>query len=511
MNRRALLKQILTAGVVLPGFVQNPMRLYALPDPQWAPIVDPDATADSILVVVRMFGGNDGLNTIVPYHDDLYYRWRKHESAVDLSIPAERVIPIPEQDGFGLHPALQLMWQLYSEGKVAIVQGVGYPHMDLSHFRGADIWLSASDADTIELTGWLGRMLSSRGASAVQSPNAVPYGIEFGDALGRTLHGHDGPLGYHMDRRLEGAYEAGLLVGGDDVVGMMERELRNTMSVGARHVESVANALQVAPYAGEGYDLSPVGAYLSQISRCIRGGLSTPVYIAHVGQFDTHHRQLEVHNQQLGEMFNNIYAFLRDMEDSGHADRVTVLAISEFGRRVDPAESGTDHGTAAPVFLLGKMVRGGMYGTPPPLDTLDDNNNLYWNIDFRHIYASILHQWFQVPQQAEGNDLLFRPYEPMDLFHTRTKPDVNSQTVPASLVVGPNPASHSCTLYGGFTADDRVTVAVNDMLGRRMNVRSHHHGTTLTLETASLPSGIYAIVVRTHSGLMQTGVVHVQH
>jgi len=494
MKRRQFLTSVGKAGLVLPCMHSGMMRAFAAPTDQLGHLATESLGGERILVVLRMFGGNDGLNTIVPIHDDEYYRIRNGGRPYDLSIARERVLPIPEVDGYGMHPSMAPLMELYKEGCVAVVQGVGYPNMDLSHFRGTDVWLSASDANVYQQSGWLGRMFDMEKFEN----ETEPYAIEYGDAVGRLLHGSHEVHGhtYHASHQFAGNENIrGLNDGHGGAMDFSSRFQRSQL-----HGRSIERALSLVTQQTRPYDKdSPLAGSLKTTSRLIRAGMSTQVYIIHAGQFDTHHRQQEVHAQQLDELFQGVYSFYRELQDAGDADRVCVLVISEFGRRVEPTQTGTDHGTAAPVFLIGGKVQGGMHGMAPSVTDLDADGNLLWNVDFRQIYSSILRQWFQASPSAIDDVILPRLFQPLPLFA-----ESSLQRHPFELA--PIPCNTHLTVNGAALTPTPASAVVRDINGRQVLQTTLDLQVSTRIPLPSLPSGVYVIDITTtsvHSAPMQ--------
>lgn len=367
-----------------------------------------------ILVIVQLAGGNDGLNTVVPVSNDFYGRARPQ-----LGIAKEAALRL--NDDFGLHPSLGGMKALYDEGSLAIVHGVGYPNPNRSHFRSTEIWQTASDADRNEPYGWIGRYFDNQCggcptdvavAIGGQTPQSFlaksPKGITFQD-----------PRQYRL---LEGSFSAR----GDDPEDEMYRDMNAMERVGSadnaggsiggfgaaqkpRDGESPVDFLQrtaldaqvssdrirgiVAKYRNKAvYGSGRIAEELKLVAQLIGGGMSTRIYYVSHGGFDTHSGQAYSHQRLLSELGGAMKAFRDDMKAQGNWDRVTVMTFSEFGRRVaENANGGTDHGTAAPLFIAGGGVKAGLHGTFPSLDPKKlDKGDLVHSTDFRSVYATVL-------------------------------------------------------------------------------------------------------------------------
>jgi uncharacterized protein (DUF1501 family) len=362
-----------------------------------------------ILVVLQLAGGNDGLNAVVPYADDAYYRARP-----TIGIARAKVLDLNGR--VGLNPALTPFKTLYDEGHLALVQGVGYPNPNRSHFRSTEIWQTASDAAKIIRTGWLGRYFdnccSGEGATAGVALGAkLPQSFTSDNPTGITLNPNarlgfakeSDPAEQALFNQLNGIDQdsaSGASIGelsGPNSSGMSPIEYLQRTALDAQiGTDKIAGILRrVKPETT--YPKTRLANSLSLISRLITGGLPTRVYYASQGGYDTHSAQENSHNRLLGELANAVSAFSQDLKQKGVFDRVMIITFSEFGRRVaENASKGTDHGTAAPMFVCGGAVKPGIFGAQPTLENLDAGDLVY-NIDFRAVYASILNQWLKAP------------------------------------------------------------------------------------------------------------------
>jgi uncharacterized protein (DUF1501 family) len=351
--------------------------------------VDPD----NILVVCQLSGGNDGLNTVVPFADSLYAKARP-----TLALKGDEVLHLNE--AMGLHPTMGGLATLYKEGKVAIVQNVGYPNPNRSHFKSMDIWQSASPDAKLPF-GWIGRSMDERLAQQMYNPVACvglsterPLALQAKDAsipcfasladikslvgnadaekLLRQIQGRDAEQGSAI-RTIQDANRAAL-----DAMNMLNAKLD-----GAKPKQT---------YGENGF-----GRGFAQISQLLMASPQTRVvYFSH-GGFDTHSRQKDAHAKLMQEFSDAVLAFQREMEAAGLDKKVTLLVFSEFGRRVEENGSlGTDHGEAAPMFLIGSRVKGGFHGPNPDLANLS-RGDVPWKTDFRSVYATTLENWL-------GND-----------------------------------------------------------------------------------------------------------
>lgn len=410
-TRRAFLHRGLTlasAAVTVPTFISSSARVLAQPAGAGGTSIA-GAAQDRILVVVQLAGGNDGLNTVVPYGDPAYYKARPA-----IAIPEREALKLSKNgkaDGLGLHPRLAPMKELYDAGELTIVQGVGYPNPNRSHFKSMDIWHTADTNGTGD--GWIGRYFDNKCAGA---PGGAGTPRECsghdGIALGRTaplaMQGRSfKPISFESpdlfrwtgaeDEAAAEAYEVLTRAGpGATGINPSEEFLTRTALDAQIASDQIRAAVEQRPLVE--YPRSALAAQLAMVAKMIRAGLQTRVYYVSHGGFDTHAGQGAAngsHANLLDQFAAAVHAFRRDLRSSGDESRVLTLSFSEFGRRVGQnGSSGTDHGTAAPMFLIGSMVRPGVLGDHPSLTDLDQGD-LKYGVDFRSVYAGVLEQWMQ--------------------------------------------------------------------------------------------------------------------
>ena len=354
---------------------------------------------DRVLVLVNLQGGNDGLNTVVPYSMPQYYRYRPN-----LAIAQGDVLRLNDEVGF--NPNLKSFKAMFDKGQVAVVQGVGYPKPDHSHFRSTEIWQTA-DPESYSNTGWLGRYLDVANLPKSNLFNAVAVSQVLPEVFAsRTVDvpAIDGNLrGYGLlsDRRK----------GGADAFRAMLTDTTQPFSSPylARVAEIEANAQRgseelpklVAGYKTDAqYPATNLGRSLALAAQMIGSQLGTRViYVTH-GSFDTHTGQKATQDRLLGQFSDALSAFYADLAAHGNDGRVLTMTFSEFGRRVaENASGGTDHGEAAPLFLVGGGVKGGVYAKHPSLDDLD-NGDVKYTTDFRSVYSTVLERWLGAPVQG---------------------------------------------------------------------------------------------------------------
>lgn len=357
--------------------------------------VDPDART---LVVIQLDGGNDGLNTVVPYGDDEYARVRQK-----LRLETDKLHKLNDHEG--LHPNMRAAKELFDDGRLAIVQGVGYPNPDRSHFRSMKIWQTArfNEADH-DSYGWLGRALDKQVTSAAgaQPPGAVYVGDQetpvalWGRRSRATALSRERDLRLLFDpvsRKEPTSANASL----SDFVSQQTLSAIEASAAFQRHPDQAGKS-------DEGYPDTGLGSRLKLISRLLKSGSNARVYYTSQPGYDTHSTQLYVHSRLLREFSDALKAFLDDLHAAQLEDRVLVLAFSEFGRRVKENDSqGTDHGTAGPVFLAGAPVSGGLHGSAPDLSDLEAGD-LKSQVDFRQIYTSVLSDWLAIEPRTVLDD-----------------------------------------------------------------------------------------------------------
>jgi uncharacterized protein (DUF1501 family) len=423
-TRREFLKSSVLGGAVawsVPTFLSNTFSaLHA----EAADSATQIATGkDSpILVVLQMAGGNDGLNTVVPFANDHYQRARK-----SLRLEGKEVLKI--NDAIGLHSGLSGLKSLYDSGNLGIIQGIGYPNPNRSHFRSTEIWQTASDSETFEKYGWIGRYFDN--ACSGSDPTV---GVNVGRQMPQAFASHslkgvslDNPENYKfvsgekskpgemsaMDVAFRGLNqdEAAMENSGDTIgsvggavsvpkgVSPLDFIERTALDAQLSSDKILAVSKKVENKAS--YPTSQLANSLKLVARLIGGGLPTRIYYVSQGGYDTHTNQAGTHDRLLREMGDAVKAFIDDLKGQGTFDRVLLMTFSEFGRRVsENANSGTDHGAAAPMFVIGKNVKPGLLGQYPSLAPSDlVNGDLKYTVDFRSVYAGVLEGWLKTKSE----------------------------------------------------------------------------------------------------------------
>ncbi len=354
---------------------------------------------DRILVVVQLGGGNDGLNTIVPHGNDEYFKARKN-----ISLEKKSLLRL--NDDLAMHERMTELMNLYDNGGLAIVNGVGYPNPNRSHFRSMEIWQTGVDSDRYSHTGWIGRYFDNCCSGApdplagVTIGNELPQaftsqkgaGVSFNDPNQfRWLSGDVGNTRKAFDR-LNGVNSSH---GDETTIDFLRHHTANAVIGSDRVIAASKTKRKTVKYPG-----SQLSNQLRTVATMIAANLPTRIYYTSISGFDTHANQAGGHANLLGQFSGALSAFLKDLKASGAEDRVMVVAFSEFGRRVgENASRGTDHGTAGPMFLAGAGVKPGIHGKYPSLTDLDEGD-LKHSMDFRCIYGEILDSWFEVDQSV---------------------------------------------------------------------------------------------------------------
>ena len=372
---------------------------------------------DRILVLIRLKGGNDGLNTIVPLNDyDTYANNRE-----TIKIEENDILNL--SDDYGVPDYLDSLNSLWEDGHMKVVHGVGYPDQNLSHFRSSDIWASASDSDEVVGSGWLGRHLEDEYPDFILTPPDAPPAIQIG-SIGNLIFDGDDGTGYSFSvsnpEQLYQIAQNGWLHDVENLpdcyygeqVGFL-RGIANTTFLYA----NVINEAYTASTNAVEYADSELGNQLSIVARLIKGGLDTKVYLVTLNGFDTHANQVDLHQSIMTDLADSVKLFYEDLSDGEVAENVLSMTISEFGRRVEQNGSdGTDHGSSAPVLLFGPALNGnGFVGEHPSLTELDGAGNMEFTTDFRQVYASILENWLCIEPDTVDELLLNVFYDRLPL------------------------------------------------------------------------------------------------
>lgn len=405
-SRREFLKQFGAASLVSLG--ATPPSFLAR-----AAAANETKSDERILVLVQMAGGNDGLNTVVPFGRDEYYKARP-----GVGIAKNTVLKLNSE--LGLHPAMTGFKTLFDEGCLSIIQGVGYPHPDRSHFRSMDIWQSAKPEKEDVNNGWLGRALDS---TVEQHIGKVP-GLAFGtDKLPlslvaskinvptvRDVKGYQLQLGPGSESSLKAHREALERIASRDAAAGSDLDfLRRTARTAWSSAEKLKR-ISASYKPATAYPGNALGQKLRTVAEIISGDMGTRMFFVNLDGFDTHSQQANSHQALLTELSSAITAFVGDLKGHGLADRVMVATFSEFGRRVaENGSLGTDHGAASQMFVISPKCQAGIIGAHPSLTDLDDGD-LKFHTDFRSVYATLLDRWLGIASEP----VLGGAYQPVE-------------------------------------------------------------------------------------------------
>jgi uncharacterized protein (DUF1501 family) len=428
MNRREFVKR---AAAALPICVDG-LRISALARPPLlAALAGPSAALDRVLVIVQLSGGNDGLNTVIPL--DQYATYQNLRP--NIAIPESRVLRLTDRTG--IHSAMTGMKALFDAGQLCVVQGVSYPNPNFSHFRATDIWLTASDYDQNLSSGWMGRYLNYDFPGYPSGyPNATmpdPPAIQIGSVVSIGFQGTSQSMAITIQdpgtfyQLVSGSSLRGQEGTPQTTAGLELSFIREVAAQSIGYAGRVKAAADRALNKSTGYPSAGQNSLADQlkiVARLIAGGLKTRVYLVSLGGFDTHSGQVVAsdtttgaHNLLLGKLSSAISVFLEDLALLGCDHRVVGMTFSEFGRRAaSNASLGTDHGTAEPVFVFGRMVKGGVVGANSNLSDLT-GGNLKMQFDFRTLYAAVLSHWFYA-DPMELDSVMLNSFAPLDLFQT---------------------------------------------------------------------------------------------
>jgi uncharacterized protein (DUF1501 family) len=381
MDRRNFLRNsaLASGALMIPAFLK-PLEAFA----------SGETNGYKNLVIIQLSGGNDGLNTIIPFGNDIYYQKRQ-----TIAVNRNDIIKLNDMQGF--NPALSSLKEIYDQGWMSIINSVGYPNPDRSHFRSMDIWQTASDSNQFLTTGWIGRYLDSNCQAG------KPYtAIEVDDTLSLAMKGakmkgiavQDPNKLYQTTREpffkdLVHDHDANL---SEDNLGYLYKTMIETYS-SADYIQNTSKTYNVT---GQ-YPTTPLGNQLKTVSKFINSGLQTRIYYVSLSGFDTHVGQQNQQGRVLKIYGDAVAAFVKDLKQTGKLDDTLIMTFSEFGRRVEQnASNGTDHGTANNVLIFGgKLQKAGFYNNAPDLVQLD-NGDLKYQIDFRDVYATLLGKWLNV-------------------------------------------------------------------------------------------------------------------
>lgn len=522
MNRRNFLRNTVPAAVTLPALVNGfSFTAFGASETALGGLLQQATDTDHVLVLIQLGGGNDGLNMVIPL--DVYANY--YNARTNVAIPQSKVLRLDGTDKSGLHPSMTALQTMYNEGKMNVVQSVGYANPNFSHFRATDIWMSGDTTASRALrakTGWMGRYLQNEFPGYPDAfPNAAmpdPLAIQISNVPTLTVQGT--------------IYSMGLSITDPEKIYSFvnpfsdyplnsppaNKELRFLRVVSEKtkiYSDKIRAAYRSAATMATYPTQNSLADQLKIVARLIKGGLKTRVYTVSIGGFDTHKKQVNASDTTTGnhaELMKNlsagISAFQKDLELMQLDDRVLGMTFSEFGRRIKSnASLGTDHGAAAPLIMFGKHAKKGILGTSPDIPAdIQVVNNIPFQYDFRSVYASVLEQWFCVKQPALDT-IMLKNYQSLPLVKGGPcgVPDIdviNNGSDKLLLKMWPSPYTLTATIQfsteGGNTMIQQI-----DAAGRVVKVLTNQDyaaGTyNIDVYNDNLPAGAYFLRLQNKS------------
>ena len=497
LKRSEFLRQmaLLSGGVGL-GIAGIPGQAYAtLPAGLAASVPE-----GNVLVIIQLAGGNDGLNTVIPAENDTYFAKRP-----DIAI--KKVDALALKNGMYLHPSMTGIKSLYDQGNVAIVQSVSYANPNRSHFRATDIWNTGSDANVVWEEGWAARYLAEKYPSYPITMPTQPMAIQLGSVESLLFQSDIGRFGtVFEDPNLFYQLVSGTLA--DDEVPpatLAGDELAFLKQISSASIQ-YSKVIRDGALKGKNsvtYPATNLAKQLGIVAKLISGGLETQVYLCTIGGFDTHANQLNQHANLWKQISDAVAAFQKDLKTQNKGEKVTLMTFSEFGRRVNQnGTTGTDHGTAAPLFVIGNTVRGGLIGDNPNLINLDSNGDLKANFDYRQVYSTVLSDHLGLSTTSTAG-IFKKSFDRLPIF--LNSPLIAEAGVKVTLLdPAPNPASGQVRIQFAAFEPMRVDLALFDMLGQK--VGSIFTGDVLSgtytypVDLAYFQAGNYLVSLATSTG-----------
>ncbi len=512
MKRRNFLRTAATTAAFTP-FIHNGFSINPLTKNSIFGMLGAAASINGkVMVFIELTGGNDGLNTLIPL--DQYSNLFNHRGSV--LIPENKVLTLNGASDTGLHPSMAPLQEMFNDGLVSVVQNVGYPQQDYSHFRSMDIWQTGSNSGQFFDTGWLGRTLEGEhpgfpnGYPSAENPD--PLAIQIGSILPLAFMGSAFPMGMSISSP-DSFYEfvndfvepAPATPYGDEL-----EYIRLVQQQSQQYYESVKNAAETQPNNLSSKYPPQYQNYLADqlriVARLIGGGLKTPVYTVSIGGFDTHSEQVVPGTPEQGNHANllrmvseAIAAFQDDIRLMGKDDDVAGMTYSEFGRTIAANGSiGTDHGAAAPLFVFGKGVNPGIIGENAQIPSnLNNSADVPMVHDFRQVYASVLQDWFGL---SNVNDILFQNFDILPIFKGSTPAKEEKSWDGFGVGNFPNPVRTSTTITFTSFTNAQVVINLMDSQGRFiMTIAEGSYPTGMhqvRFDRSNLPSGTYYYQVK---------------
>lgn len=515
MERRSFLKNssLISLPILLGGMPVSAIEKSSL-------FTMVNGNSDRVLVLIQLNGGNDGLNTMIPM--DQYDRL--FEVRQNLIVPEAELLDIGSDNAF--HPAWAEMRELYTEDRLAVVQSVGYPDQNRSHFRSTDIWHTASASDEYLSTGWLGRYLDltvDNFPAAYPSDECPdPFAMTLGAVVSETCQGQGANYSFVVNNP-ENLTQLVEFEGGPDVSGCYGVELtfvRETVRQANAYADSVKDRYEAGANLAT-YPETRLATQLKTVAKLIAGGSQTKIYVVSIGGFDTHAYQVDTpnapantrfHSELLAEVSGAIKAFQEDIDAQGNGERVLGMTFSEFGRRIrSNFSAGTDHGDAAPLFVFGNCVNPGILGSNPEISTdVSGDEGVPMQYDFRSIYGSILMDWFEM-EEADVRSTLFEDFQHIPILRLCSSTSTKEEVVQDMYVnIFPNPTP-DIALVDFRSAGGTVHISVLNTIGHVVDVvmnKSIGRGShTVPIDLSRYGAGIYFVRISEGSAAVTRRVV----
>jgi uncharacterized protein (DUF1501 family) len=510
MKRREFLGK--SAAVTLPALISGySVKAFNENSPLVKALMGTGTDTDHVLVIIQLSGGNDGLNMVIPISTYNLY----NAARTNIAIPENKILRLNGYDKTGLHPSMPGLQSMYNDTQLKIIQAVGYPQPNFSHFRATDIWMTASNSNQEVYTGWAGRYLNyeypnfPNGYPNTNVPD--PLAIQIGSIAALTTQGPS----VNMAMSITSATSFYQLINGtsDPVpatkagkeLSYIRNVAKQTQQYGKTIADAAAKVTQQSTYPTN----NSLADQLKIVARLIKGGLKTRVYMVSTTGFDTHSLQTTIadttvgnHATLLGRVSSAVKAFQDDLKFLQIEDRVVGMTFSEFGRRIKSNSSvGTDHGAAAPMFIFGKPVQGGMLGDNPTIPTVVNvNDNIPMQYDFRSVYTTLLEKWFCLPKETlqalfPANINAQLQSLPLIKGNACTTTVQNNAGV-SSITNSPNPFTANTTITFN-TEGGHTLIQIMDNSGRLImdllekDYPAAAKGITIPFNAGHLPSGIY--------------------
>ena len=508
MKRRNFVKNISLASVAAP-FILNNLKFQAI----GKELFSPDKSAeDKVLVIIRLGGGNDGLNTVIPI--DQYANLTIQRP--NIIIPEASILTLNSAPALGLHPSMTGIQSMLNNGKAGIIQNVGYPEQNRSHFRSTDIWNSGS-LNPNTTTGWMGRNMDALYPNfPTDYPNTGypdPFAISMGSQVSATCQGLMGNFSHSIEDPTDN-YQLNESTQVDD--GTYYGSHMAFLSTIIAQTNAYGTVVQNAVSAGQSlatYDaLNPLSVQLKNVAKMISGGLKTKVYILNIDGFDTHDSQVistDVstgnHSKLLKRLSDAVKSFQDDLALLNLESRVAGMTYSEFGRQIaSNASLGTDHGDAAPMFLFGTCIGQMVVGSNPVIgNQIQDQAGIPMQIDFRDVYASVLKNWFEIPEADV--QVLFEHQVTFYGFLNGCSVGLDENSLDISkAIVFPNPASNQTTIRFS-SKNEWIKIEINDLSGKVVavvydgNLNEDTHA--IPFDLSDIAVGQYMVTIKKKSGI----------